>query len=126
MKLYKCKVRLGGSVMNEVRKDSVTAAEVEILRAFHGSDAVIEIVETGEDKKRTSAAERERLYGLYANQSDNMAEAYEKKMRKIRDLFGHDRLPLPDALDDVVEAAEMEPAPAPRGKKASEQPAFAE
>lgn len=51
MQLYNCKVRLHGSLYNEVRKEAITAAEIAVLRAIHGQeggiDAVTEIEHTG-------------------------------------------------------------------------------
>ncbi len=101
-KLYGCKLRLGGSVLNEVRKDDVTAAEIEMYRALHGSDAVLEIKATGE-VKYSDREERERIVSIFANPAKVTAEALKKKMLMIRDAFGHDRNPMPKELDDVAE-----------------------
>lgn len=126
MKLYDCKVRLAGQVANEVRKYKVTAAEIEILRSIHGADAVAEIVDAGEDK-RTSAAERQRLYGLYASPNDHTPEQVAKKLEGFRALFGHDRMALPESLEELAPEVEdgVEAAPAPKVEK-ERAPAFAE
>ena len=60
MRLYSCKVRLGGSLYNEVLKSEVTAAEIHILRALHGNDAVIDVKEIGKNKI-SQPEERDRL-----------------------------------------------------------------
>lgn len=66
MQLYNCKVRLHGSLLNEVRKEDVTASEIFVFRALHGDDAVVEIEHTGRQAKgRTDMAERERLNHEY-------------------------------------------------------------
>lgn len=101
MKLYKCKLRLAGATTNEVEKLDVTAAEIEVLRELHGIDAVVDIRETGENKM-TSAEERSRLKRVYANPDSLNTQMAAKRANLLRNLFGHDRLPLPD---DVLEPA---------------------
>lgn len=64
MRLYSCKVRLSGSLYNEVARNDVTAPEVTILRALHGDDAVVGLAETGKNKTG-QAQERDRLIELY-------------------------------------------------------------
>jgi len=122
VKLYSIKLRLAGSVANEVRKSDVTAAEIEVLRAIHGADAVSDIVETGE-VKRDSAAERQRLYARYAGPQNNTAEQVAKKMTLMRNIFGHDSLPLPEAVGHDVPKVEPEVAATAAKERA---PAFAE
>ena len=131
-KLYKCKLRLQGSVLNEVPKE-VTAPEIFILREIHGADAVLDVVEIGVGESRSHRAERERLARVYANPSRMTPEQAKKKVGMIRDLFGHDSMPLPTVFEDV-KATEPEPleeddAPAPllapkKRAKAAEDPAF--
>lgn len=98
MKLYDCKVRLGGSVMNEVRKAGITAAEVVVLRLLHGDDAVADIVEVG-DVKREGKVERERLYRAYASPDANSEEVVKSRLADIRGALGFDTVPLPTRLD---------------------------
>lgn len=71
MKLYSCRVRLHGSVMNEVFKEAVTATEIHVLRALHGPDAVLDITPRA-DIERTSAEERDRLAFQYPQYADGM------------------------------------------------------
>jgi F-type H+-transporting ATPase subunit alpha len=48
MQLYSAKVRLSGSLYNEVRKDELTAPEILLLRSIHGgTEAVTEVKATG-------------------------------------------------------------------------------
>lgn len=117
MKLYSCKLRLAGAVTNEVLKDDVTAAEIEVLREIHGGDAVLDIKATGEDGK-TSAQERARLKRIYASEESLSSQSLGKRMAMLRNLFGHDRLALPDEPVDRISdedegADEVEAAPAP-------------
>ena len=107
MQLYSAKVRLGGSLYNEVPKDELTAPEILLLRSIHGgTEAVIEVKATGKEafdvdeegnrKLRTDKAERARLKRIY--------DAYNKKLDK---LFGPTGV-LPQVLEDdfvVVEDA---------------------
>lgn len=97
MKLYDCKVRLAGNVINEVRKEKVSAAEVIIMRAIHGDDAVIEIAEVGEDK-RSDAEERDRL----------AAALYDGEV--IAKVFGISAIPLPQEVPGVASAKKVQPA----------------
>ena len=64
MDLYTCKVRLAGSLQNEVIRENVTAGEIMLLRRLHGQENVLEIKNTGE-VDRTSDEEKERLRHTY-------------------------------------------------------------
>jgi hypothetical protein len=130
-KLYSCKLRIGGSVLNEIRKSDVTAPEIDVLRKLHGADAVLEIKETGE-VQRSDRAERDRIEGIYASPTNSVGESLAKKQRMLADLFGHARNPLPKVLEDAPVGAEedvVEPevtaAPIKR-TPVKAQPAFAE
>lgn len=115
MKLYSCKLRLAGATTNEIYKPDVTAAEIEVLRELHGVDAVVGIEETGESKIG-SAEERARLRRIYANPESLNTQMAAKRANMLRNLFGHDRLPLPDEVlepvadggDDFEEQAPVE------------------
>lgn len=100
-KLYSCKLRIGGNVLNEVPKGDLTAAEIDMFRALHGSDAVVSIVETGE-KSASAAAERARVQEKFMSPLDAPARL-KAKTEMFRNLFGHDTLPLPTALASAVE-----------------------
>lgn len=65
---------LGGDKGNCVPKYGVTAAEIAVLRAIHGDDAVFDVEPTGEDalaedgeRKRTNREELTRLQHQYAS-----------------------------------------------------------
>ncbi len=77
MRLFSCKVRVGGSLTYEVRKSAVTAPEIDVLRAIHTpvgteDEVVLDIKSTGkiaygldEETPRTDKEERSRLNELY-------------------------------------------------------------
>lgn len=120
MRLYSCKVRLAGSLYNEMPKSDVTAAEVHILRILHGTDAVIDLVDTGKAMSLTSerdkpvtrgqSEERSRLeeqygHGLVAAQkAKHPAEA-------ISAVFGVAGT-LPDSLPEAPKVAVKKPVQA--------------
>ena len=99
MKFYQCKVRLDGSVSNEVSKINVTAAEIMMLRMVHGgSDAVVDIKETGDDH-RTNEEERMRLRHEYR---DFIGKTPKGELDPMMSLFGPDHLPLPTEIKEEV------------------------
>jgi hypothetical protein len=55
---------LGGDHGNQVMKHHVTAAEIAVLRAIHGDEAVKDVEPAG-DIKRSHRDERERLLATY-------------------------------------------------------------
>jgi hypothetical protein len=59
-------VSLNGDVLNQVPRSGVTPAELLVLQALHGGDAVTDIKITGDTEDRTSRAERGRLFDLYS------------------------------------------------------------
>ncbi len=147
MKLYTCKLRLAGNVVNEVQKAEVTAAEIEIFRFLHGGDAVLDIKEvgeartaamdgdgypTGKTRLRTSAEERARIRDIYANPERLNSHQLKLKSEMLRNLFGHERLPLPDDLEEVAaieteeDAVEAAPEPPVRRTRVAKPEAFAE
>ena len=103
MQLYDCKVRLNGSVANEVVKHEITAAEIMVLRALHGEDSVVDI-KAGRMDKRSHTEERQRLYGIYANGNTLNAETMGPRMAMLRGMFGHDTADLPVKLPDEYAA----------------------
>lgn len=72
MELANCLVALNGDRGNTVPKYEVTPAEIAVLCAIHGLDAVFDIEPTGGDVKRSTRDELERLLRLYpAKDEDN-------------------------------------------------------
>jgi hypothetical protein len=118
MQLYNCKVMLGGSRYNEMRRDGVTIPEIVVLRIIHGGDdAVVDITaardaaerldretltraEPGADREKTipwnDKAERERLERRYNRALSKKKSPAEQNIKMI---FGAG--PLPTTLDGV-------------------------
>ncbi len=72
MELANVLLALGGDRNNTVPKERVTAAEIAVLAAIHGADAVFDIVPLGETITVSSREERERLLLTYpAKNEDN-------------------------------------------------------
>ena len=90
MDFFTCKVRLSGSVLNEVPKINVTAPEIVMLRHLHGHDAVVGLKRTKSENVE-HGVERERLSLLYG----------EKRMIEV---FGQAHRELPAKLADYSEA----------------------
>jgi hypothetical protein len=67
-------VALGGDISNTVPKASVTAAEIAVLQAIHGDDAVFDIEPVG-SVKRVNREERERLRVIYGNAKNREGQA---------------------------------------------------
>lgn len=121
MQLYSCKVRLAGSLYNEVFKPEVTVPEIYILKFVHGDDAVVDITplrreafdpgpldDDGRPTKpvlRTEAAERERLMRLY-----------DPNDRFVREkVFGVGQ-PLPQVIEGLEGVTLADPPPRKRAK----------
>lgn len=120
MRLYSCKVRLGGSLYNEVPKFDVTAPEVHILRIIHGSDAIANLEETGKNKVG-QAEERDRLIEIYGLGLANLRQQREMPEQAFAGVFGIGaRLPddIPGTPKAVAKTA-AKPAPEP---EADEEP----
>ena len=100
MQLYNCTVRLSGSMINEVPKFAISAAEIAVLRAIHqgpeaGVEAITNIKAVG-PVKRSDAEERNRLNELYgAGLRTN------ERLRNLEAILGHSSVPLPDRIEGV-------------------------
>jgi hypothetical protein len=112
MRLYDCKVLLAGSRDNEVRKTDVTAAEIQILQAFHGHDSVLDIVKKQMDK-RSHRDERARLFAQYVGAPETSALGGFQKERAavLQGLFGPASADLPVELPAKEDFADDAPAP---------------
>ena len=95
MDFYKGKVRLGGSMLNEVWRDNMTAPEVILLRKIHGHDAVIELEKTG-SRSLDHQAERQRLYTSYPSATNQ-----DSKRHFVEELFGPNHVDLPTSVPGV-------------------------
>lgn len=110
MDLYSCKVRLNGSLENEVIKHNVSASEIHLLTKIHHGEGkhppVVDILHTG-SVNRSDAKERARLADTYT--SGELVEDRGTKM--IATMFGVAGVPLPQtyAAPEVFVPAEYNP-----------------
>lgn len=128
MRLYDCKVLLAGSRDNEVRKADVTAAEIMVLRAFHGEDAVVDVTPKAMDK-RPHGAERDRLFKEYVgvSEGEGLGGFQKERAAVLMGLFGPKHTPLPVELAEKDTFADMEDeAPAPSRVKIASKSGKAE
>lgn len=103
MQRANCKVRIGGNLGMVCPKENVTPAEIVVLKAIHGEDAVIEIESTKMDKTG-HADELNRLRDEYTVRLDGSGELLVDK------LFPGARPQLPVTLKDIgVEAGAAKP-----------------
>lgn len=129
-KLYSCKLRLDGSVLNEVPKTGVTAAEIEMLRGLHGSDAIVSLKDAG-SVERSDAEERARIQALFINPLLDAPPRLKAKNEMFATLFGHKSQPMPKTLEADEEIAdepvEDKPVTPPiRRTRAAQAASFAE
>ncbi len=95
MKTYSCRVALGMNIgtinpHHEVTKVNVPRAEIVLLRAIHGKDAVLDLKETGVSSLPDSQ--------IYAT----LAETYPKYVKMIESLFNVKLLDLSSDLDRMA------------------------
>jgi hypothetical protein len=70
MKLYNILLLLHGEMNNQVRKELVTAAEIQLLRGMHvGNNDAVKDIQHVANVDRTDTAERRRLALLYGTDS---------------------------------------------------------
>lgn len=99
---YQCRVRLSGSLHNEVPRYGLTAPEMHILQFLHGDDALIDIRRDGQQSYASDADERERLNAVYGR-----AFAEHKEIKSVAMLFGiGNELPKFFKTDAVAEGQE--------------------
>jgi hypothetical protein len=102
MKLYKTRIRLAGSILNEVWLHNVTPAQLLVLTEIHkGGDnfPLGEVVETG-SVQRSDARERERLRREYLDFNLGQGE------KLLRDVLGGAGTPLPQVYTPPVSELE--------------------
>lgn len=96
MEIYDCKVLLGGSRDNEVRKRAIPAAEVLLLKHLHGDDHVLELIHVG-TCDITDAQVRDMMALSYA------PDYGDSKVTPplMRDVFGPPSIPLMPSIEGV-------------------------
>ena len=100
MEIYDCKVLLGGSRTNEVRKFGLPAAEIIMLRHIHGEDMVVEIVHAG-TSDITDAQVRDMLALSYGPGDVEISKAGPAILKEV---FGPAGVKLPSSIDEVEHA----------------------
>ena len=123
MDYFSARIRLNGSVMNEVRKDCLSAPEVIIMQYLHGADSVLDIVKVDPPDLPvafTHDAERERLIAEYER-------ALRRQQISFIQIFGPSHVALPVSVpgytepDEVDEPTEVSGAHRPRGQKSGRE-----
>lgn len=110
MMLYDCKVRLGGSLLNETPRRHVTAGEIMMLRGIHGSDAVLNIVEVDDDPHITKPELFDRLVHRYGRAKFGEGD---DAVRVLPQVFPLGATQLPEALPE----SEYEPRRQTQGER---------
>lgn len=100
MDIFTGKLRLAGSIQNEIPKTDMTAAEVVLLRAIHGHDSVVDLKRTG-SHKMLHAEERERLITLYGEAKNPDGQFY------FREMFGPEHRELPTKVLDYQDPEKL-------------------
>lgn len=96
MDYYKGKIRLSGSLLNEVQRERMSAPEALLLRKIHGEDAVLEL-EKVDSKNVNHQEERQRLYLEYP-----AAINADAKRHYVEELFGPNHMDLPTSVPGVA------------------------
>lgn len=124
MELANILLALGGDRNNTVPKYRVTPAEIAVLFAIHGSDAVFDIVPLGETETVSFRDERDRLMRLYpARNEDNgsiVLQVYPGTAPVLHTSL--ESLGLDESLFKPTEHAKPAPVKAPKKTAKAEQP----
>lgn len=71
MQLADALLALGGQRGNSVPKTAITPAEIAVLMAIHGSDAVYDIMPLDQEVERSSREEKARLFEKYPSRDED-------------------------------------------------------
>ncbi len=123
MELANCLVSLGGDKNNQVPKFGVTPAEIMVLQAIHGDDAVTEVEPLSDTVERSNAEEIERLVAHYPAKDED-------GQLVIRSVYPGGRPMLHQTIADLnlpeaafLVTARVKPTPAKPAKKAKAEKA---
>jgi hypothetical protein len=98
-----CEVRLGGDLLNTVILTSVSPAEVAILRHIHGSDAVVNLRQHGNDQ------------GKAVDEKSVLSQRY---ARAYKEVFPGQSPQLPNTFADIgIDFTADDEQVQPRGKE---------
>lgn len=110
MQVCSIDLRLGGSLNHTISKNNVTPAEIVILKAIHGEDAVVNIRPIKMDGRRNDV-ELDRLQRLYGRNPSGLMDAGNGDL--IEKLFPGAVKKLPIRLKDIGLGDLMYPLRAP-------------
>lgn len=100
MQLYNCTVRLSGSMLNEVVKTGVTAAEIKVLRALHTSaEAGVDVVHKIEAAGRVDRSDEDERARLVEEYGEGIAN--NENVKTINNILGFEGNPLPKTIPGV-------------------------
>jgi len=128
MQIANVMVAIGGERGNTVPRYGVTPAEIALLRAIHGDDAVFDIEPVG-DAPISNGAERERLRAIYPAKDEDGNRVFDRlypggaaRVYESLDELGLDQSyfkPIAYAAAPAPKVEVDEAAPAKKGKKAN-------
>jgi hypothetical protein len=113
MKLFDCRVRVGGQIGHEVPINGVTEAEVNVLRSIHGADAVTGFIEAGEVADLTKGQIGQMLSEKYG--SERVSKALNISLTEYAPIEAYE--PEATSIEEAVAA------PKKKGKTATTAPA---
>lgn len=117
MQICSATIRLAGSVQNTVFRQDITPAEILVLQAIHGQDAVVDIVPI-EKEDRPAAKEWDRLTQAYDRSGGPDTPDGREEVSIIAKLFPGAIKRLPETLKEIgLEELETVDAPEPQERK---------
>lgn len=117
MQICSATIRLAGSVQNTVFRSDITPAEILVLQAIHGQDAVVDIVPI-EKVDRAAAKEWDRLTQAYDRSGGPDTPDGKEEVSIIARLFPGAIKRLPETLKEIgLEELETVDAPEPQERK---------
>lgn len=123
MELANCILALGGDTQNTVPKFAVTPAEVALLLAIHGDQAISEIEVVGTVERRNTE-EADRLLAQYPAKDESgnliLQQVYPGRQPILHQTFAD--LQLPDEFFAVKSRAVPTEAPAKKAKAKAAEP----
>lgn len=113
MQICSATIRLAGSVQNTVFRSDITPAEILVLQAIHGGDAVIDILPI-EKVERSQNAEWDRLTSRYDRSGGPDTPDGKEDVSIVSRLFPGAVKRLPVTLSEI--GLEVNEAPEPKGE----------
>lgn len=116
MQICSATIRLAGSVQNTVFRDDITPAEILVLQAIHGNDAVIDILPI-EKVERSQNVEWDRLTSRYDRSGGPDTPDGKEDVSIVSRLFPGAVKRLPVTLSEIGLETNEAPEPAPEPEK---------